>query len=185
LSFDRALFGFDPAIRLEAYSAPWLTDLFYLAYVTYYFFPIVLGILLWKRSAELGREFVFSITFSFFVVYLGYVLVPAQGPRVSLATQFQGPLEVSPIAQWISSTLNALEHNRSDVFPSGHVLITILCLIWAFPREKTYLAAGLPLGFLLVISTIYCRLHYVVDMLVGGVLPFGLYPLTRWIYRRF
>jgi hypothetical protein len=124
LGFDRALFGFDPAIRLEAYSAPWLTDLFYLAYVTYYFFPIVLGILLWKRSAELGREFVFSITFSFFVVYLGYVLVPAQGPRVSLATQFQGPLGI-PDAQWISSTLMLLSTIAGMSFPRATILIPI------------------------------------------------------------
>jgi membrane-associated phospholipid phosphatase len=184
LRVDRALFGFDPAVELETLATPIFTDVFYVAYVSYFLFPVLLGVLFWRRSTALGREFAFSVTLAFFIVYVGYVLVPAQGPRVSLAGEFKGALEVSPVSQWISAHLNQLEHNRWDVFPSGHVMITILCLIWAFHRENAYFAVGLPVASLLVLSTIYCRVHYVVDVLAGAALAAVAYPLTRRLYRR-
>lgn len=179
---DRVLFGTDPTVWLERFIRPSLTDVLLLAYATYYFFPVVVGALLWRRDPAIARRFIFSLSLAFYVSYLGYFLLPAQGPRVALADRQTVTLEVTPISRTISRTLNELEHTKDDAFPSGHTMITVFCLLTAYRHERKLFVVWLPIATMLVLSTVYCRFHYVVDVLAGLLLAFAAVPVGDRVY---
>ncbi len=179
---DRAIFHTDPTVWLERIVWPPLTDLLLLAYSTYYFFPIFVGIALWKKDPALARKFIFALSFTFYLSYAGYFLIPAQGPRVALAAEQSVALEVTPVSRTISRKLNELEHTKDDAFPSGHTMVTVFCLLVAYRETRRLFRAWLPIAILLVVSTIYCRFHYVVDVLAGLSLAFIALPLGERLY---
>jgi len=179
---DRAIFHADPTVWLERVVWPPLTDLLLLAYSTYYFFPIVVGVALWKKDPALARKFIFTLSFTFYLSYAGYFLIPAQGPRVALAAEQSVALEVTPVSRAISRKLNELEHTKDDAFPSGHTMITVLCLLVAYRESRKLFRAWLPIAVLLIVSTIYCRFHYVVDVLAGLSLAFIALPVGERLY---
>lgn len=187
IAADRAIFGVDVTVWLQRFVRPFWNDFFSIAYVTYYFLAIVLGAFLWARSAETARRFIFTLTVCYLVSYAGYFAVPALGPRSAIAHQV--PLDTTPVARAIAETLNELEHTKFDVFPSGHTMIAVAVLMVAFRRARKAFWWLLPVAACLVISTVYCRYHYVVDVIAGTVLAFATVPLAdrwydRWMDRR-
>ncbi|HET9794882.1 MAG TPA: phosphatase PAP2 family protein [Thermoanaerobaculia bacterium] len=179
---DRAIFHTDPTVWLERVVWPPLTDLLLLAYSTYYFFPIIVGITLWRKDPALARKFIFTLSFTFYLSYAGYFLIPAQGPRVALAAEQSVTLEVTPVSRTISRKLNELEHTKDDAFPSGHTMVTVFCLLVAFRESRKLFRAWLPIATLLIVSTIYCRFHYVIDVIAGFSLAFVALPVGERLY---
>jgi membrane-associated phospholipid phosphatase len=184
IAADRAIFGTDPTVWLERYLSPFLTDLFFLAYLTYYFIAIALGAILWRRNRGTARRFIFTLTVAYLLSYAGYFLVPALGPRASLAERHHSELATTTISRTVSATLDELEHTKFDVFPSGHTTIALVVLIVAFQRARDAFWWLLPIAALLILSTVYCRYHYVVDVLAGALLAFVAVPLGDRLYDR-
>jgi len=182
IAADRALFHVDPTVWLEKFLWPPLTNLLFLAYTTYYFFPVILGVRLWQRDPALARRFIFGLSLAFYLSYVGYFLIPARGPRVALAGQQNVALETTTLSRTISGTLNELEHTKDDAFPSGHTMITVFCLLVAYRQDRKLFRAWLPIGVLLIFSTIYCRFHYAVDVFAGLALAFAALPLATRLY---
>ena len=184
IAADRAIFGTDPTVWLERFVRPVWTDLFFIAYLTYYFIAIALGAILWRRSPSTARRFIFTLTVSYLLSYAGYFLVPALGPRASLAERHTVPLATTAVSRTISATLDELEHTKFDVFPSGHTMIAVVVLIAAFQRARDTFWWFLPVATLLITSTVYCRYHYVVDVIAGAILAFLAAPLGDRLYDR-
>jgi membrane-associated phospholipid phosphatase len=181
IAADRAILGGDVTVLLQPYVRPGLAALLYVAYSTYYFLPIVLGAFLWKKGPAEARRFIFTLTICFYVSYAGYFTVPAYGPRTALTDVHTVPLDTHPVAGVISRTIDELEHTKLDAFPSGHTMITVSVLIVAWQRARKLFWYLLPVGMLLIFSTMYCRYHYLVDVIAGLVLAFGTVPLVeRW-----
>ncbi|HYK41650.1 MAG TPA: phosphatase PAP2 family protein [Thermoanaerobaculia bacterium] len=184
IAADRALFGTDVTVWMQRWVRPPLTDLFYLSYTTYYFIALALGFVLWRRSPPDLRRFIFSLTLCYYVSYAGYFAVPALGPRYALAGSHTVVLETTPISTTIERTLNELEHTKYDVFPSGHTMIAVAVLLVAFRRARDVFWILLPIATLLVISTVYCRYHYVIDVIAGIVLAVATVPIGNGLYDR-
>lgn len=182
IAADRALFGVDVTVWLERFVHPLATDFFFAAYATYYFLPLVLGGLLWGRDPAEGRRYIFTLTFCFYVSYAGYFTIPALGPRFALATEQSVSLETTPVSASIARSINELEHTKLDVFPSGHTMIAAAVLIVAFRRMRRVFWVFLPITVSLMIATVYCRYHYVVDVLAGLLLAFLTVPLGDRLY---
>jgi membrane-associated phospholipid phosphatase len=184
IAADRFLFGTDLTVWLERFARPWLTNAFFLLYSSYYFLPIVLGAALWRRSTPDARRYIFTLSFAYFLSYAGYFLIPALGPRFALAREQNGPVETTPLSRAISSTINELERTKFDVFPSGHTMITTVVLLVARKRARRLFWFLLPIGTGLILSTVYCRYHYGVDVLAGLALAALATPLGDAIYDR-
>jgi membrane-associated phospholipid phosphatase len=194
IAFDRWLCGSDPSVALERFATPLLTDVLTVFYSLYYFHPIVLGTLVLmddrRRVAAGGGErardfnrYAFVMVFVFFVSYVGYFLVPAVGPRFTVT--HAGPLPRGTISRVIDHTLDVLERNKRDCFPSGHTMVVIAVLLEAARRSKKTFWLFLPFAVGLVMATVYCRYHYVADVLTGLTLAFLAVPIGNAIYRRF
>jgi len=189
IAFDRALFGTDPTIALERIATPFLSDVLTLFYALYYFHPIVFGTLVLfddRARPPSDRDFpryAFVIVFVFFVSYACYFLVPAVGPRYTLA--HAGPLPRGAISQAIDHTLDVLEKNKRDCFPSGHTMVVTAVALEAYRRSKKTFWMFLPFAIGLVLATVYCRYHYVADVIAGLALAFVTVPLGNALYSRF
>lgn len=189
IAFDRALFRSDPTVALEKIATPFLSDVLTLFYALYYFHPIVLGTLVLLDDRDrpaAARDFpryAFVIVFVFYVSYACYFLVPAIGPRYTLA--HAGPLPRGAIAQAIDHTLDVLEKNKRDCFPSGHTMVLVAVLLEAHRRSKKTFWVFLPFAVGLIVATVYCRYHYVADVIAGFALALVTVPLGNALYSRF
>ena len=169
IAVDQAMFGVHPTVWMERLISPTLSALLQFAYISYYFIPLSLGIVLIARGRFAAfEEVLFGILLCFYLSYVGYLLFPAIGPRFTLNhLQTQG-LQLSPFMATLQETLNALEKNKTDAFPSGHTAVALMSLYFAWKeREKKLFAVLLPVVTGLIFSTVYLRYHYVIDVLAG------------------
>lgn len=183
IRIDRALVGGDPSLWLERLSAPWLTELLQLAYLVYYVLPFLLLGTLYRRlplsasePGQAGRQeeafdlCVVTLLLSHYLAFIGYMAVPALGPRFALAPQYRTELTGLLLAAPIRALLDALEGIKRDAFPSGHTSAALISLHYAFrftPRLARY---ALPAVALMILSTLYLRYHYAADILAGAIL---------------
>jgi membrane-associated phospholipid phosphatase len=180
---DRLVLGVSPTHWLQAWTYPVLTDIFYVFYLAYFPMPIVLvwWLLARRRYQDMERGvFVFLVCY-----YLGAVLyfaVPAQGPRAFLA--YEVPLDGWLVSVPIRDLINALEPNKLDAFPSMHSAILVVTLIvsYWYHRRLFHVYAWLSIGIL--VSLLYCRYHYVVDVVAGAAVAAFAGAVGGWAYDR-
>lgn len=183
IRLDYLIFNNHPTIILERIMSPLLTDILQIAYSTYYFIPISFGVvLLLNNQREEFNRTLFLILFCFYLSYLGYILMPALGPRFTISHLQTTELQGLFIAEPLQKLLNKLEGIKRDAFPSGHTAVALTVLYLAYRFKKRFFRILLPIVSALIFSTVYCRYHYVVDIIAG----FGLTLLTiflgEWYY---
>jgi membrane-associated phospholipid phosphatase len=184
IAADRAIFGVDVTVWLERFARPGVNDIFYIFYSTYYFIALSLGLVLWARDRATARRYVFTLMVVYYVSYAGYFTIPALGPRFAQVELYTKSLTQTPVAHIIDDTINHLEKTKLDVFPSGHTMISVAVLLVAWKRARDVFWILLPIATGLIISTVFCRFHYVVDLIAGTALAFASVPLGDWIYDR-
>jgi membrane-associated phospholipid phosphatase len=178
---DRWLFGSDPTVWMYQFTHPIITEGLQLAYSSYYLFFIALFFEFYRRS---DRSDFYSggmmIVYGFYLSYVGYMLLPAVGPRFTLHDFFALDKELpglflTPYLREIinsgggisAGTLNPIEVVHRDAFPSGHTQLTLTAMYLAFSLHSKNRWWLLVVGSLLIIATVYLRYHYVVDVLAG------------------
>ena len=184
IQIDFSIFGVQPTLWMGQWIVPWFTDIMSLVYFSYYFIPVVLIAVLYlkDRMAEFDRS-MFVLAFGYYVSFIGYILFPAIGPRYALTHLYSIPLEGSFITDFVRDALNALEHNKRDCMPSGHTQIVLMVLFLAYRYQKFLFYLFLPIISALILSTVYLRYHYVIDLLVGMALAIGCMIFSPRLYR--
>jgi len=170
IRLDYLIFNGYPTVMLESVHNPLVTDILQTAYASYYFLPISLGVILklGKKEEEFERT-VFLLLLCFYLSYVGYLLFPALGPRYTMNHLQSFDLGGVVIAGPIQAVLNGLEGVKRDAFPSGHTAVALVVTGLAWRFHKRFFYVTLPVVSMLIFSTVYCRYHYVVDV-VGGVI---------------
>ena len=174
ISIDRAVLGGDPSLWLERISTPWLTELLQLAYLVYYVLPFVLlGTVYSRQRRGPGGPFelcVVALLLSHYLAFIGYMIVPAYGPRFALAAAYRQELTGLFVAEPIRDLLDALQGLQRDAFPSGHVSAALISIHYMFRFTPRLAWCALPAVSLMIVATLYLRYHYGVDLLAGGLL---------------
>jgi len=181
---DFAFWGAHPTVWLERISSPVLTELLQIVYSG--FIPVVLmmGVILWfqKRYSEF-RYYAFLIPLGFLVSYVGYLLVPARGPRFLLQHLQTQELRGLFVYDWLRTTLDRIESAHYDCFPSGHTEMTILAW-WSSRAISSKLARGMVVyTFGIIFATVYLRYHYTVDVLAGAIVAAAVIWTAPRAYR--
>ncbi len=178
LRADRALFGESPAIAIQTWHTPLLTDVMSLCYLSYHAY--VHGGLLWALRRREDAERLYVPLFTAFALGLGgYLLVPATGPAIAYPEAFAAPLA----GGWATALNHAVISRGTslyDVFPSLHVLITLVMLDHDRRHARRRFRVMLPACLGLFVSTLYLRYHYAVDVLAGG----GFFALSAALCAR-
>lgn len=189
IQIDRFIFGTDPTHFLYQFAHPVLTELLQWTYFSFYFLPIILGVKLILDKKLPAFYFVaFSIVYGFFLSYLGYLTLPAIGPRFTLHDFYAMNIELPGLfaTNWMRELINngesvtsvmpeAAKHVQRDVFPSGHTQMTLITMFLSI-KFRSVRFFILPVGALLVFSTVYLRYHYVVDIVAGTI----FFIFTMW-----
>lgn len=171
IRIDYRIFGGYPTVFLERMISPLLTDVLEVAYSTYYFLPIILGIALKaKGKSEEFEKSLFLILLCFYLSYVGYLLFPALGPRYTMQHLYDKELDGFLVSGPIQNVLNLMEGVKRDAFPSGHTAVALLVLLLAYRYEKTLCRWVIAPVLLLIFATVYCRYHYVIDVICGVML---------------
>lgn len=187
IRIDYALFGAHPTVWMERFNNPLLTGLLQAAYISYYFMPIALAVVLYFRDDRNAfNSAAFAIVLCFYLSYIGYLLVPAVGPRFTLSNVQTADLSAGPVTMWIRQTLDGLEQNKTDAFPSGHTAVALVSLFYAWKcREKVLFWILVPAVSALIVSTVYLRYHYAVDVIAGILLAALTVLIAPGTYRLF
>lgn len=194
INIDRWIFGTDPTRWLMTFAHPVITEILQISYACYYLIliSVFFELDLEKRHTEyfLGA---FLVVYGFYLSYIGYFLLPAVGPRFTLH-DFNSMNSDLP-GLWVSITLRdivnagesipkgvsqAVDFAQRDAFPSGHTQLTLVILYIAFTNRLRSRWVLLIVGSLLIVSTVYLRYHYVVDVIVGAV----FFAFTIWSGRK-
>jgi membrane-associated phospholipid phosphatase len=182
INLDRAIFGSDPTVWISRFSSPLLTEILQIAYVSYYLLMITLAAELYLRKDYDKFHFgIFAFTYGFMLSYLGYIAFPAVGPRFTLHafSSIEKELPGLYITDFLRHFINAGESipndlanplavAQRDAFPSGHTQMVLMVLYFATKYRLKSRYVLYVMGTLLIISTVYLRYHYVVDV-IGGV----------------
>jgi len=184
IRIDFFLFGVHPTIWMQQWIVPWFTDIMSFAYVSYYFLPVILIVTLYLKNRRPGLyKSIFVLTLGYYVSFVGYILFPAVGPRYAMPHLYSVPLEGSFLTDLVRDVLNAIEHNKRDCMPSGHTQIALMVLFLAYRYERFLYYIFLPLVCGLILSTIYLRYHYVIDLFVGAAFAIGCIQIGPRLYR--
>lgn len=183
IKIDRFIFGFNPTVELYKIANPYLTEVLQIVYGTFFFLPIILGIDLIIKNKD--RQFCFMtfiIVLGFFLSYIGYILLPAIGPRFTLHNFDLTNVELPGLflTNYLREIVNAGESIpagtpnpelvvQRDAFPSGHTQMTLLVMYLSVKFNSKTKYFFLINGSLLIFATVYLRYHYVAD-LIGGVI---------------
>lgn len=176
--WDYALWGVHPTVWLERIQTPWLTEFLQVAYSLFVPAVVLLPVLLYcTNRLEEGRSFGFLLCLGFLTSYVVYLIVPARGPRFLLDVIQTKPLEGLWLTTFLREGLDVLESAHYDCFPSGHMEMTLLA--WWYSRR----ISGPLFWFfsvytlLIVVSTVYLRYHYTVDLIAGLITAAAVYAV--------
>ncbi len=187
-SIDLFFLGVNPTVWIGQFVNPWLTDVMYLLYFFYFPMPLfILGYLYRnKRFTDLDQS-VFVYMVVYYSAYIGYFIFPASGPRfyepiMQLQTK---SLDGVFIALPIRNFINILEPNKLDAFPSLHSAISFTTLLMMAKYNKRMFWIFLPIISGIFVSLVYCRYHYVVDIVAGVVWSVAGFVIGHWFYNRY
>jgi membrane-associated phospholipid phosphatase len=178
IRLEEWIFGFQPSLEWSrVWPWPWFHELMEFAYFSYYFLAAGYLLLVFRARGlsepdrwDLVRAFIRDLGLTMLVCYTMYTLFPAWGPKYFR----EGYVEVGG---WIFTDIMLHIHENGALlgaaFPSSHVAASMVPWwhVWVnFPRHRWWWTT---LFVLLCMSTVYCRYHYVVDV-IGGLMLGGL-----------
>ncbi len=185
IAIDQWMFGIQPVVWAERFIHPLLTEAFSFCYMIFFLFAPIVALTLYskKRKTEF-RETLVSVVLCFYAGYFLYVLFPAAPPRIMLKDMFTVGFDGTPIADAALRMVNLLPSDSRAAFPSLHAAVTLLSLMFAFKRVRWLFWVMLPFCAGLILSTVYLRHHYVIDLAAGfllGIAAFIFVPkIDAW-----
>lgn len=201
IHLDRLLFGFEPSVRfMQAFPSLWVSEVFYIAYFSYYVMIVGVGLALFLRNRRQFYHYISVVSFVFYVCYLIYIFLPVIGPRIAYSdiVSSDPPANAPPEAAWVFPEsvqaglfykIMALIYREFEApgaaFPSSHVAIALVTVYFSFLYLRRIRWIHLVVAVLLCCSTVYCRYHYAVDVLAGALTTALLLPLANRLYARF
>jgi membrane-associated phospholipid phosphatase len=190
IEVDRLLFfGHDPTILLEKINCPILTEMFQIIYASFYFLPLSLCLILYRKETPVKFHIAAStILMGFYLSFIGYYLTPAIGPRFTLTSQQTFPLAGLFLFDVLQGIIVQIEGTMRDCCPSGHALVSVLTVLLARRSARGFLPVAFLWAILIIFSTVYLRYHYVTDLIIGICLGLAVYrwgePMARSIISR-
>ncbi len=198
---DEALFGFQPSVMFMQ-KCPWflVSELFYASYFSYYIMIVGVGLALYLSQRERFFHYLSVVSFVFYICYTTYIIVPVIGPRVFLhdPSDYNLPPDIQQFAPDVyypesvrrgpffnlMAFIYRVFEAPGAAFPSSHVAIAWVTVFFSFRYLRPIRFMHALVAVLLCLSTIYCRYHYVLDVLAGIVTAALLLPLGNWLYFR-
>lgn len=182
---DALMWGFQPALKFsEVMNTAWFSELMFFSYFFYYLMPLVVLFTLYQRAPQAIAEFGTMLITAFVIYYSIFIVLPAVGPQF----YFPDPENTIPhrgLFSFLVKQIQAMGEAPTAAFPSSHVGVSVVVLLWLYPRYKCLFYGILPLSILLFFSTVYIKAHYAIDALAGLVSGACIYVFIALFYTHF
>ncbi len=170
------IFHIQPSVEFSFYFAnKYFSELMYFGYFFFYLLIVSFMLYVYFKKNEFFDKSVFQISASLYIFYFIFVLFPSEGPQF----YFSSPENSVPDAYLFGSIMHFIQkiaEQPTGAFPSSHVGISVIILILSKKRAPLFFKIVLPFVFILILSTVYIKAHYAIDVLAGMILaPFILY----------
>lgn len=169
---DLALFGVEPAVWLEQFATPAVTEWFAFFYFSYFAVVAVYAIPLvfFSRNAERLAHFALGTLLTFCIGNITYLLVPGYGPFRAFPEIFQAEL---PMGYWLTLTHAIVSSHgaKMDIFPSLHTALPLFIVLFSYHHRKVglnrwwWVVAFFQVN--IIIATVFLRWHYTIDVVAG------------------
>jgi membrane-associated phospholipid phosphatase len=158
----------------------------HLFYVSFYFVPVSLLIIMYRRGKRAEfQHTVAAIGLTFYADFLLYFVFPVLGPYRNPAVHFTRDIVASggPLTRLLRGFLDHAELATYDSFPSGHVAATLISILLAYHYRLKIRELYVFLGVMIVVSTVYLRYHYVADLPAGALVALAIYWISPYVGR--
>jgi len=174
---DQRIFGVQPALAIAPHVTGWESGFLMLCYCSYYFWPVVLGALLYFfRGEAFFDRWSLAVMTLLVLNFACYMAVPAIGPRFALASSFTAPVTGAIGAPLFRAFLHS--PFERDCFPSGHTAMSLMVLWHAWRRMRPFFWVAVVPCTGIVVATLAMRFHYGVDLLAAVPLTAIAYALS-------
>ncbi len=199
LALEQGIFGLQPSVAfMEQFPHLLVSELFYASYFSYYVMIVGVGLVLYFQHRGHFFHYVSIVSFVFYVCFLIYLVLPVVGPRLfyeevegfalqqQLAfypLQYPEAVRAGPFFQ-LMGFIYARFEALGAAFPSSHAAVALCALYFSWRYIPRIRLVHMAVVFLLLLSTVYCRYHYSVDIFAGVATGIGLLLLGERLYRR-
>ena len=176
IDIDQYLFGFQPSLVFSEYiSNKLFSELMYFGYFSFYLLITGFVIVAYYKLTKETTALIYKFSASMLLFYLFFGIVPAAGPQF----YFPSPEKDLPVAFIFDKIMHFIQANAEQptaAFPSSHVGISVIILLLLRKRAPLFFKIAIPFVSILVLSTVYIKAHYAIDV-IGGILiaPIILY----------
>lgn len=182
---DNWFLGFDPSLVIQPFQTPGRIEFLsfaYAAFIPYIYLSIFLGCV-GKQPLE-RDQYLTGWIITYAISYLGYIFIPAHGPGVFQADQYDVALEGAFFYR-IVVLGNDATGGLQGVFPSLHVGCSVYLCLSDLRKNLLRGLTYLPMVVLIYVATIFLRYHYIIDLIVGTFIPIvgillGERIITKW-----
>ena len=169
-----------PSLRWAQKGNRFLCEILHVGYNSYYLYTFALGLYL-DLNGETSRfqAMTAAVMLGYLVSYITFALIPADGPRWALVEQgLLSPEEQRMRGFAVTEFTNRLMFEgpalRGGAMPSSHSSTAVVFLIWCWriggPEAGI---AALILVLAMWLGSVYGRYHFLLDIIVGGLLGLG------------
>ncbi len=184
-AIEEWMFGGQPVVWAERYITPARTEFFNFFYANFYLVAPSVVMVLWFSAKRVeARHALLGIILCFYSGYVLYVIFPAAPPRLYFESLglFTVTLRGGPITNFQDALLQMMpNHAARAAFPSLHSAVSLLSLHYAWKSCRWFFPILLAFVIGLLVSTVYLRHHWVVDLIAGAL----MLPWALWITPRF
>lgn len=184
IRIDELLFGGHASVWLQRFASPGLTDVMSLCYFLHLFVsPLVVLVAAIHAPRALFVEVTEGFVLMSVIGVTLYVLFPAVGPLHTLSHQYTRDLAGGLITDANRLVISATRVPR-DCFPSLHVAISALLLVYAWRVSRAFALLLAPVVVGNWVATLYLRYHYLIDVVAGfALVPIVLAVVRAWTRR--
>jgi membrane-associated phospholipid phosphatase len=198
-NFERWLFnGQLPTVTLQdRFFDPnhlrWYDYYFTFTHWSYFIIPHVVAIRLWYKHPARFKQFLSGLTIMIAVGLMIYFLIPSNPPWMApepINSPAAAP--VYRVMEMVAKNLNGGLYQASNsvigqsnpiaAMPSMHFAVTFFLIFPAWHAGRKWFLLALYYSLTMAITLIYCGEHYVVDVVMGGlVATWGWFAAGTWI----
>lgn len=174
--------GTSPVFLVETYSNELVVEFsaaIYSFFIPYLYLSIF--ICLMGRPQDEKKMFVTALAITYAISFLGYLFLPARGPIVSLANEFQYELSGGGFLALVRQSIEQVG-GPHGAFPSLHVGASWLFCFFDLRRGQLRGWLYVPIVLMIAVSTLILRYHYAIDLLAGFAIASSAVLLAERIH---
>lgn len=184
IRIENSIFGNQLALEFsKAIPNKWFSEIMHFGYFSYYILTFGIPFLFYIKVPEKFDKTMFIVIMSFCIYYIIFILFPSVGPQFYFPTEQTGVPE-GVLFDKIMKIIIDIGESETGAFPSSHVGITIVFLILLLENFRKYISIPVLLSIILILSTVYLKAHYAIDVIAGILSGIILFFVSSLVYSR-